>query len=55
MFYFTPIFNGLQVGRFDPFCREVIRFEHGTTTVLLQCASEAGPMKSLLLLVEATV
>ena len=36
IFYSTPLFNRLQVGRFDPFCWVMIRFEHGTTTVLLQ-------------------
>jgi hypothetical protein len=37
--YFTLLFNRLQVSRFHPFCLEMIRFEHGTTTVLLQLAS----------------
>src|SRR6476661_5958190 len=36
IFHSTPLFNGLQVGRFDPFCWVMIRFERGTTTVLLQ-------------------
>ena len=28
MFYSTPLFNGLQISRSDPFCLEMIRFEH---------------------------
>src|SRR5882724_172887 len=32
----TPLFNRLRISRFDPFCLEKIRCEHGTTTVLLQ-------------------
>ena len=35
-FYSIPLSNGLQVRGFDPFCTDLNRLEHGTTTVLLQ-------------------
>src|SRR6476646_9156238 len=34
--YPTPLFNGPQIGQSDPICLEMIGFEYGTTTVLLQ-------------------
>jgi hypothetical protein len=37
IFYATPLFNGLQVGRFDPFRLETIRFDRATMTISLQC------------------
>jgi hypothetical protein len=33
---YIPLFSSLQVRHFDPFCLEMIPFEHGTTTALLQ-------------------
>lgn len=36
LFYSTPLFNGLQISRFDPFCLEMIRSDLATITISLQ-------------------
>jgi hypothetical protein len=33
IFYSIPLFNGLQISRFDPFCLEMIRSDHMTITI----------------------
>jgi len=36
IFYSTPLFNGLQISRFDPFFSEVTRFDRANITISLQ-------------------
>jgi hypothetical protein len=33
IFYSTPLFSGLQISRFNPFCLETIRSDRATATI----------------------
>jgi len=33
IFYSIPLFNGLQISRFDPFCVEMILSDRATITI----------------------
>jgi hypothetical protein len=33
----TPLFNGLQISRFDPFCSDTTRSDRATITISLPC------------------
>jgi hypothetical protein len=37
IFYSTHLFNGLQIGQFDPFGLETISPDRATITISLQC------------------
>ena len=47
IFYSTRLFNGLQIGRFDPFCLESIRSDRATITISLQSKTAAQIVESL--------
>jgi hypothetical protein len=35
LFYSIPLFNGLQISRFDPFCSDTTRSDRATITISL--------------------
>jgi len=47
IFYSTQFPNRLQGRRLDRIWPKMLRFEHGTTTVLLQCPSDRSSATSL--------